>query len=435
MAFGESFTGRGTATILPENKALQAQQGLNATITKAEELRYTTFKQNEAEFLKNATIDPMFVLSDAARKYQMSLIDEFNKKWGKRAQQTNYNLSTQDKQNMLTDKNFIISQAQGQVAQMEMYKQHKDLVEKNPGKFDMTKFAEATKRYMETGIYDQTMPAYQPIDFGAYVNEQAQKLGFNLERKEVPVGYGMIATEAWNIPKGEEGKFIISQLGENPQADADFWNRWNAADKEYWFEEGKKQDKNPIQLWAEQEFAGVRQSKQTGKRAIPGMKTGTTFDWNFAIGGQHNRNNEFDVLPNKKVISSYGTTIFPDFMNLGQVSFSSDPQQIEEIIEIDETGKEKRTRIGDVSRLEIVGYSPSKDILIVKALDDGDTVSSGDILFVDASQYNDLLKRRPFGLDRESLRKQRGMTQGTFVTPSATNTGKLGIGSLDNLGK
>jgi hypothetical protein len=270
MAFSQSFTGKGTISPLPQADK-SAQQGLNAMIVAAEELKYKTYKSNRDEFLKNANIDPLFVLSDSARKTQMSMISEFNKKWGKRAQETNYNLSDEDRQNMLTEKNFITATAQDQLATMERFKQHRELVQKNPGKFDPIKFAEAADTYMQTGHYDKTIPDWQPIDFGAYVKQESEKIKGEYNENTIRDQYGQIQQETYNIPAGQEGKFIISQLGKNPQADADFWNKWGSADKEKYFklaDENKdnkfspEEQQNAIALWATDTFGSQARVRQ-----------------------------------------------------------------------------------------------------------------------------------------------------------------------------
>ena len=418
--FSQTFTGKNTAVVLPSGEGVQkAQQGLSDLILSAEELRYKTFKENEAQFLKNVTIDPVFVLSDSARKYQMQLIEEYNQKWGKRAQQTNYNLSGQDKQTMLTEKNFITSVAQGQLEQMEMYKQHKELVEKNPGKFSLTEFAKATERYLKTGVYDQTMPAWQPLDFGAYANEEAKKLGFNLDRKEVPVGYNMVATEAWNIPRGKEGEFVVSLLGKNPQADADFFDRWNKADKEAYYQRGEAEGKNPILLWAQDEFSGVRRSEQTGKRTIPGAKTTSGFSSKLPVDATNNKNDNYDVVPTK-----FGSFDFNSYLNLGFAETAARSQKIQKYVDL-KTGQEKT--LNGAADFKVVGYSADKDMIIIELVKnilptpdnpEGIIIRTTPNVGLKGSEYDDMLRFK-FGIDRGSLlKKYGGKTQETVVTPT-----------------
>lgn len=285
MTFSQSFTGKGTASIIPESKALSAQAGLNEMVTKAEELKFRVYKTNEAEFLKNAQIDPVFVLSDSARRYQMELINDFNKKWGKRAQETNYNLTMDDKQQMLTEKNFITSEAQGQKAQMDMFLQHRDLVAKNPGLYDVNDFALKAQDYMRNGSYIQTMPEYKELDFGNWIRGEASKEPL-ITGKMVPVGRGKEALESFTVAESDVGRYIASKLTQNPQAQKNFFRRWNEADKEKWFgladenndkiiDDSEKQ--NAILLWAENEFGkDVRQRKLTNVRAAAGVATKAT---------------------------------------------------------------------------------------------------------------------------------------------------------------
>jgi len=191
-------------------------------------------------------------------------------------------LTDDDRMNMQSEKNLIVSEQQEQKAQMDRFLQHQDLVNKNPDKFDPIKFAQARDEYMQTGRYDQTIPAWKPIDFGAYANDIAQKQQFVHDEGSIKDKYGMVSQESWNMPKGSEGKFLVGLLGKNPQADADFFERWDKADKESWFKQADankdnkfspEEQKNAIALWAMNEFGGVRMSKQTTPKGVAGAST------------------------------------------------------------------------------------------------------------------------------------------------------------------
>ena len=278
--FANSFTGKNSGVLLPSGEGVQrAQQNLNDLVTRAEEMKYKTYRENRDQFIKNSNIDPVFVLSDAGRKYITQRIGDFNKRWGKRFQESGGNLSDKDLLDMQTDKNLIIADQQNQKAQMEKFIQHRDLVSKNPDKFDDKAFAEATRQYMETGVYDQPLPAWRPIDFGAFARDMAQKQAYVHDEGVVDVGGGMMSQESWNMPQGTEGRFLVGLLGQNPQADVDFFSRWDKADKERYFKladankdnkTSPDEEKNAIALWAKDEFGDVRLSKSSIAKGKPG---------------------------------------------------------------------------------------------------------------------------------------------------------------------
>ena len=229
--FSQSFTGRGTAVVLPESGALKAQEGLNAMVVRAEELRYKVYDKNRNEFLQNANIDPVFVLSDSARKYQIERINDFNKIWGKRAQETNYNLSDQDKLNMQTHKNLIMSEQQDQLAQYKIWEQQRDLIEKDGGvNYSSEDFYKATlgdkenKGYMGGDRWDYLLQNFlRPKDFGMKLREIAMKQPNRIPNitKERPsamidVGMGKIAEEYYTVAEDQVDGLIASVFANYP---------------------------------------------------------------------------------------------------------------------------------------------------------------------------------------------------------------------------
>lgn len=94
-------------------------------------------------------------------------------------------------------------------------------------------------------------------------------------------------------------------------------------------------------------------------------------------------------------------------MNLGQVSQTSETQNIPEIIVKDENGHETTKALNETAAFHLVGYSPTKDQLIIE-LDNKSSdysYSKGDVLVVPASRFDDLLKKKPFGVYRSQTPK------------------------------
>ena len=72
----------------------------------------------------------------------------------------------------------------------------------------------------------------------------------------------------------------------------------------------------------------------------------------------------------------------------------------------------------------MMGYSPSMDMLIVKALTDGagdDMIMKDEVLAIDANKYDKYLKSN-FGIYREGFKKVP-----TNVTPKPIVTGSAGV--------
>jgi hypothetical protein len=162
---------------------------------------------------------------------------------------------------------------------------------------------------------------------------------------------------------------------------------------------------NPIIRWAMSNpdyiSASMGANPSTPKN-IPSAGKGTSFNWNATIGASYNRNNQFNTQKNFPQATTEGKFVFPDYMNLGQVSQTGESQNIPEIITSDNNGNETTKSLNETMPFHLIGYSPTKDQLIIGV--DGKssdyTYDKGDILVVPASRFDDLLKKKPFGIFR-----------------------------------
>jgi hypothetical protein len=155
--FETLYTGRGLAPNLPQDNG-KAMGRLSDFITKAEELKYSTFKQNEQEFLKNSNIDPAFFISTANQKTQSDLLVAFNNKWSGRMKASGYNMSTDDKSAMQAEHNFIVMQQQKMQADQDLWQQHRNMIMQNPTKYDVEEWSQFDKQYRTTGEYPLVTP-------------------------------------------------------------------------------------------------------------------------------------------------------------------------------------------------------------------------------------------------------------------------------------
>jgi len=380
MAFSQSFTGKDTAVRL-EGGGTQAQQGMSQMILDAEKLRYDVYQKNRSEFLKNANIDPAFVLSDSARKTQMLQIEAFNKKWGKRAQETNYNLSQQDLLDMQTHKNLIISEQQNQMSQYELFQQHRDLVAKNPNRYDVNKFAEATDSYMQSGVYDQTMPPLKAISFGSFIREQASKAKGEFEPIREIVGgrEGIKTRNIQDIPK-----FIEDNLFVNDQATIGLledWDKQSPEEKNKWLSDVNQdkqidasERKNGIVNWAKQFYAKDAEISSYSWRNVPTGKASTTGSTTSKIPEgkfvakrpygtkEYNNSYEFD-----------GSKILRNVSTSGAVGISGD--------------YEDALASGNVSG-RLLLYNPDKDVLVFETVGSSESAETKGTTLVEVPAGN-----------------------------------------------
>jgi hypothetical protein len=413
MAFTNTFTGKNTGVTIPGNEAgLRAQENMSNMILSAEKLKLETFQKNQAEFLKNANIDPVFVLSESAKETQARLLDNFNTKWGKTMQQSGGNLSLDNKLQMAKDKNIVLMEQQKMASEMEAAQTHNKMVMQNPNRWDAEEQTKRYNDYIATGTYNHTEPPIKPLS----LTNAAMKLANKVATKEYIAedetktyslnGVPYKKNITYSASRDDVAPYIKAAISDDPQYAAGAIKEWNelaTPDKETYF---KKNPANPIfemavdkhwKEWVKSEEKEVKNTSGTSR---------TTFDWNKSISSAHNKNADYPIQPQIKQTTAYGTFNLPDVMSLGVSSQTTEQQPIPEIIK-NENGKEVIVPINDQARFNVISYSPSKDIIIVKILDDGETVEQDEVVALPAARYNDLLARKPFGIDRVSLIKKQ----------------------------
>lgn len=438
MAFSQSFTGKGTAVVLPESGALKAQEGLNAMVVRAEELRYKVYEKNRNEFLQNAKIDPFFVLSTSAREYINGLITDFNQTYGKIAEKTKYNLSQQQQMDMQRDHDFIVAEQQNQKAQQERAVTTRDWVAAHPEQADYNKYTKDLDDFNKSGIYDgSTMPIKSKSPIG-YFSKFAEASKAELGETPVMIG-GERSTATYpfdpNNPKSVYRFFQRAFPGMPYQEQLGMIEEWNAkAPKEEYlkradlnndgtYDENEKQ--NAILLWASENPDYINIVKEAGRKlsAPKGVRTTATTGFNskLPIGPDNNKNKDYDIRGATPFTTKGGRVMLPDFMVTSSKNPVIIPITISKHYQFDEQGRKtvKTLTNSDTVQGDILGYSPALDILIVMATTNGNILSKDEIVALDASEYDSYL-RNTFSIYRPSLKGKR-TTEGTFVTKDAAN--------------
>jgi hypothetical protein len=206
---------------------------------------------------------------------------------------------------------------------------------------------------------------------------------------------------------------------------------------------------NPIVQWAKDTYwKNAVKVKQGAMKTIPGT-TGTTkpFNWNTPVSAQHNKNADWPVYKDKVVSTKYGNPVFGDYQNLGTLNQPPfEPILINEVVDYREggkkvikaeeitnkrTGEKKSIPFNDQVQFIPVAYSPSDDVLIVKVTADSAPnliFSKDDVLALPAEKYDEILKRKPFGIFRNQppsllkrsneLRDEAVLLKSEFVSKS-----------------
>jgi hypothetical protein len=220
MAFDLIYTGRERGVNLPTGERVnKAEESLSDFITKAETLKYQTFRANESEFLKTSNIDPAFFISKASQDHQFQLLDTFNKRWSGEYKKYQGNLPMEAKQQMIAEKNFIISEQQRAQASEQRWKEHDALVKQNPLRYDRAKQAVNTDNFFKSGDYQNTTPPLKSKDFSMFLKDQSNKFNkAKISYSSAKDEYGRIVDQFTNIDDKDIPSFIESNLFADDQA-------------------------------------------------------------------------------------------------------------------------------------------------------------------------------------------------------------------------
>jgi hypothetical protein len=430
------YTGKGLAANIPKDSG-NAMARLGSFITRAEELKYQTFKQNEQEFLKASNIDPAFFISTANQATQSKLLDEFNKTWSAKMKASNNNLSLEDKQAMMAQKNLLIAQQQDMQTKQDLWQQHRNMIMQNPNKYDQEEWAVYDKVYRETGEYPLVTPPIkaQSIDMALQKNPITGEVIKQPPEYSTIGGIKMFA-DVTHTGTEENARQRVRDLALSDEAytkdlarqfrelDPQTKLKYLDADKNGTISREEAQDFNPIIKWAQDTKwqSAIKVNKSPWKK-IPSTSTKTsTFNWNSGIDVNHNLNDQYDRLTNIKQPTEFGVRTFPDLINLGSINqAATEAQPIDEIIdysgdtprrikEVTNRRTGKKEDLADSVRFNIIGYSPSDDVIVVKIADDGSYFYQGQVIALPADKYSELLKRKPIGISREKFQAENKQT-------------------------
>lgn len=419
MASDILYTGRGLAAKLPETG--NAMQGLANFIAKAEEIKFNVFQKNKDAFMKMTDVDPVMFLTTANQEAQAKLLDDFNKEAAQIYKNSGGFPSMEEMQQIQAKKNYLVSEQQKMQADMEQVLLEKEVIEKDNGvNYDPQEwYQKKYQPYIETGKWDKTpmVKRAKPIEAvfrgkvtgaGAYEepdpDNPTRLRQTSASKKDVAVRIAdsifadesvkRHALEEWRaLPDSEKEQYLNDANGDGLISDEER-------------QQGdvlvKSLDNPIIKSYVDKHWANLVDVKFTNKQRPPSTTTPSGFNVKIDVGAGNNKNDTFDVRDN---VTAYGTT-FGKLMNLGRVSFTSDPQTIDEYVDLE---KGTSVPLGAATRIEVVSYSPDKDLIVAKVVDDvRGKVRSGKIIGLSGAKYNDLLRSKPFYIDRESLLKQYG---------------------------
>ena len=290
MAFSNSFTGKGIATVLPSGEGLQrSQERMSDMILNAEKLKYDTFKKNEEEFLKASNIDPVFVLSNSAREVQSKMLEQFNTTWGKVMKERGGNLTTDDKIQMAKEKDFILMNQQKMQSDMERIQLHRKMVAQNPNRWSDEEQSLRENEYMKSGSYEHTEPPIRPLSLTDAAMRNMNKIAtkeYIPKEEEISYTIGGVPwkkSTTYSASKADVVPYIKSALADNDQYAVGAIKEWNELTPQEKEKYHTTNPQNPIlemavdRHWKEWVKSEVKESRNTMGQ---GGASGNMRTWN-----------------------------------------------------------------------------------------------------------------------------------------------------------
>lgn len=436
MAINRTFTGEGTATRFGTSDGLNsAQQRMNNLMMSANKLRYDTFKENQSKFLQMSDVPLETYLSSAYMETQAKLIDKYNKVAEgllKERGGSFESLTTQDWIELQKGRKFLESEQERMNTDLLRFKEMDKTITSNPQKWDNEKWKEIKLKYMNSGRLDDVEMPIMPASIDLLLN--AKKLQGSSYSQVVPVPNNPAqqqqidysATEDEAIPYVarialadpqylEEAKREWEAL--TPKEQADFFDSNNETTKRY----TALGVTNPVLMNYAKNHASkaIERTPRGTEFKDRATGSGSQFNWNLGIGAGNNRNADFTVKQNFEIDTDEGKVSLPDYMDFSGISrTTTDSRRIGTVLIPNGSGGFTEKPLNESARFDIITYSPSTDVMVIQLKDNTSdrTYRAGTNLAVKASDFSDLLERKPFGI----YRKPTTQTQ----TPISTK-GKL----------
>jgi len=466
ITFSPLYTGIDSAVKFPDlaqiNKSKERALELQV---KAEEEKYKQSLKSKEEFMKGIAVDPVTTVSNAMMVKQAEKIKEYTDKWTSRLRKNEGELTDADKVEMQIDRNGLRGwQAQLQSNQDRYITAKNTKLKDTQDYYDPKKFEEKEQEFFRTGEVPVDILDVRPQSMTAYLSGlKATKEETTPVVKDITDATGKVVgqrivdvtTKATKEQAQRDIMYGMSEEARLKQVVLDFDNWFKTAPKNEVYDLLRDYDQNkngvvdpaefnlaksasvdvesnPITKWAinyQPYLDAAMGAKEGVSKPIPTRGgaggSGTKFDWNVEVGAGHNRNADFEVKPDLEIDTEGGTVSLPDYIDFSGIPrTTSDARKISAVLIPDGRGGFTEQPLNEGATFDIITYSPSQDVAVIKLKDNTSkrTFREGRNLVVKGSEVSDLLKRKPFGINRESL-LPKSETPATSKT-TGTTTGK-----------
>lgn len=447
--FTRQYTGENAGIKLGENTTLRTQENMNQTILNADKLKLEVFQKNKDWILKQSDIDLQPLISTASAEVQSRELKEFND-WvvsKVKGGEDLANLSIDTQTELLRRKQILMSNQDRMMGDQKKYEIAEQMARRNP-KVDYPRFLEEIGiPFATTGRFnDAPLPLLPKSPDAFFMNNRNKAEGDVTTTEDYytnPNGKKVLKSTVHSATEQQARDFVVANLFNDEQLREGVFQEFsNLPESEQWkylkdFDTDKSgkldetelriippkdsdDSNNPILRYAQDKYWAKARRSVEGKETGAAQSQRISFNWNSVVNAGNNQNDKFINQGASVVPSVEGDFNFPDYYNLGGTSQTAESQKIPRVVVKDDKGNEIIKPLNETALFHLVGYSKLTDRLYIQ-LDgnssDNMTYSKGDLLVVPASDFKDLLKKKPFGIFREETP--------TIPTNTVTNVGDL----------
>lgn len=434
MAVGvPTYTGENAGRVLQKStgeRVSQAQEKMADRILGAEQFKYTERKKEEAEFLKNVYIKPEYLISTKARTEMANSLKGFNERWTRILKDNKGILPFDYKVQMQNEKALLESTQNDLLEQMGQWKMMNDAVQRDNGvNYDKDEWDQITNRFLETGRIDITQPPLKSLNPYLYFqkNPVTGTAGYDAKTNK---GYSATPQEA-SIHIGESilsnprlMQGVIKDFKDNATEEEKI--RFLDINNDRVISTAEAENSNAILDWAKEKYSkwAIKETAYKPTKAKTTTTDVSKFNKNLPISATNNRNDEYDLQPALTIpTTNYGKASMSDFVPISVKNATPVFLTITDVYKFDNAGNRTNEKLSEAESVswEVLGYSPSSDMLMLKATSDGNNIYKEDVVAVDAARFDKYLKGT-FGLYREGYKRTgtpKNNTQDMFIFPNA----------------
>jgi hypothetical protein len=438
----------------------RAQESARQRAFQRENRNYQQQQDDKMWIRKMMEIDPIAALSAKSATEQQNMLNAYNQKWASRYTERKGELTEPDKLELIKDRVALQAGQKKILSDNERYLNYQHILDNDTnGHYQKEEGKAKLANWLDNGgdlptdvlkVRPQNMVAYlrgikKDVASSTQRDVRTDEKG-NTYYVDTPIVSKEAAQRAIASSMDHEGRMmgVIQDFDtwankpENYKAvndllmdyDRDKNGTVDPAERQYAYEHMNPKD-NPVIHWALNNPDYLNELMEVKESATKNPATtgkGVSFNWNMGVDFGNNRNMQFQKkqdIPIQKL---------PLYKNFYDLQLASVPTVMQKVLTYKNANTGETKTLNKAINVKVVGYSPDNDKLLLNVEEDNypikgegkDSYLPKDTkIEVDAAQYDDLLKSKPYGFSREKAMKQIGNeNKPTIVPPKSGVTWK-----------